>query len=103
MRIALAGVGKMGGAIAERLRAAGHQLSLYDMAPGPGVESAPSLASAARGVDLVLLSLPDAAAVEGSVPALVEARPPVCVDLTSSVPTVTRHVGAELGAAGVRF
>ena len=70
MRIALAGVGKMGGAIAERLRAAGHQLSLYDVAPASGIESAPNLVAAASGVDLVLLSLPDAAAVEASLPGL---------------------------------
>src|SRR2546422_2952033 len=103
MRIALAGVGRMGGAIAGRLRGAGHQLSLYDVAPPAGVESAPSLAAAARGADLALLSLPDAAAVEGSVPALLEARPPVCVDLTSSIPAVTRRVGAQLRAGGVAF
>ena len=103
MRIALAGVGKMGGAIAERLRAAGHQLSLYDVAPASGIESAPNLVAAASGVDLVLLSLPDAAAVEASLPDLLVARPPVCLDLTSSVPAVTRRVGAELEARGIAF
>jgi 3-hydroxyisobutyrate dehydrogenase len=103
VRIALAGVGKMGGAIAGRLRAAGHELSLYDVAPPAGVLSAASLAAAAGGVDLVFLCLPGAAAVEDSVPGLLEARPPVCVDLTSSVPAVTRSVGDELSAAGVAF
>jgi 3-hydroxyisobutyrate dehydrogenase len=103
VRIALAGVGRMGGAIAERLRAAGHELSLYDVAPPAGVRSAPSLAAAAGGAGLVFLCLPGAAAVEESVPGLLEARPPVCVDLTSSVPEATRRVGSELSDAGVAF
>jgi len=103
VRIALAGVGRMGDAIAERLRAAGHELSLYDLAPRPDRQFAPSLEAAARGADLALLCLPDAAAVESSVPALLEARPPVCVDLTSSVPTVSRRVGRALEAGGVAF
>src|SRR5205085_8793714 len=96
MKIALAGVGRMGSAIAERLRAAGYELSLYDVAPPAGVRSAPDLETAARDADLALLCLPDAAAVESSVPALLEARPPVCVDLTSSVPAVARRVGGAL-------
>jgi 3-hydroxyisobutyrate dehydrogenase-like beta-hydroxyacid dehydrogenase len=103
MKIALAGVGRMGAAIAERLRAAGYELSLFDVAPQPGVPSAPSLEVAAGGADLVFLCLPDAAAVESSVPALLQARPPVCVDLTSSVPSVTRRVGEVLEAGGVAF
>jgi 3-hydroxyisobutyrate dehydrogenase len=93
----------MGGAIADRLRAAGHELSLYDVAPAPGVRSAPSLAVAARGVEVALLCLPDAAAVEASVAGLLEARPPVCVDLTSSIPAVTRRLGEQLRVGGVSF
>src|SRR5438105_1374876 len=103
MKIALAGVGRMGSAIAERLRGAGHELSLYDPVPQAGPQFAPNLETAARGADLALLCLPDGAAVERSVPALLEARPPVCVDLTSSVPEVTRRVGRALEAGGVAF
>ncbi len=77
MRIALAGVGRMGGAIAGRLRAAGHRLTLYDPC------------------------LPDAHAVEASLPGLVEAAPPVVVDLTSSLPATTRRVAAALAPLGV--
>ena len=51
VRIALAGVGRMGSAIAERLRAAGHELSLYDVAPPAGVRSAPDLETAARNAE----------------------------------------------------
>src|SRR5579884_2215557 len=102
MRIALAGVGRMGSAIAERLRAAGHRLSLYDPVLAPGGEVRESLAAAAREAEVVLLSLPDAAAVESSLSGLVEARPPV-VDLTSSLPRTTRRMAAELAPLGVAF
>jgi 3-hydroxyisobutyrate dehydrogenase len=103
LRVALAGVGRMGGAIAARIRAAGHDLTLYDPAPPPGVDSEPSLADAASGRELAMLCLPDATAVEASVPGLLEARPKACVDLTSSVPSITRRVGATLAAAGIGF
>lgn len=59
MRVALAGVGRMGSAIAGRLRAAGHELHLYDPVLAPGTEAAASLEEAAAGVDLVFLCLPD--------------------------------------------
>jgi 3-hydroxyisobutyrate dehydrogenase len=103
MRIALAGVGRMGSAIAERLRAAGHRLSLYDPVLEPGEEVAESLAAAARRAEMVLLSLPDAAAVESSLPALRETRPPLVVDLTSSLPETTRRMAAELAPLGTAF
>lgn len=93
----------MGGAIADRLRGAGHELRLYDVAPAAGVASEPSLAAAARKAEVALLCLPDAPAVEASVPGLVEARPAACVDLTSSDPAVTRRVGATLAGAGIPF
>jgi 3-hydroxyisobutyrate dehydrogenase len=103
MQIALAGVGRMGSAIAERLRAAGHRLYLYDPVLPPGGEVRESLAAAARGAEIVLLSLPDAAAVEASLAGLAEARPPLVVDLTSSLPETTRRVATELAPLGVAF
>jgi 3-hydroxyisobutyrate dehydrogenase len=102
VRIALAGVGRMGSAIAGRLRAAGHRLALYDPAL-PTSEGADSLAAAARHAVVVFLCLPDAAAVEASLPGLAEAAPPLVVDLTSSRPTTTRHVAAALAPLGVDF
>src|SRR5262245_10451682 len=92
----------MGSAIAGRLRAAGHRLALYDPAL-PGSEGAASLAAAARHAVIVFLCLPDAAAVEASLPGLAEAAPPIVVDLTSSVPATTRHVAAALAPLGVDF
>ena len=102
MRVALAGVGRMGSAIAGRLRAAGHRVALYDPAL-PAGESAPSLAEAARRSVITFLCLPDAAAVEASLPGLSDAAPPIVVDLTSSLPATTRHVAAALAPLGVDF
>src|SRR5438477_7575561 len=92
----------MGSAIAERLRAAGHRVTLYDPALPPGA-SEPSLAAAARGSTITFLCLPDAAAVEASLPGLREAAPPTVVDLTSSLPATTRLMAAALAPLGVDF
>ena len=102
MRVALAGVGRMGSAIAGRLRAAGHRVTLYDPAL-PGAESAPSLAAAASRSVITFLCLPDAAAVESSLDGLTEAAPPIVVDLTSSLPSTTRRMAAALAPVGVEF
>jgi len=102
VRIALAGVGRMGSAIAGRLRTAGHRLALYDPALPPG-EGEPSLAAAARRAVIVFLCLPDASAVRASLPGLTAAAPPIVIDLTSSLPATTRHVAAALAPFGVDF
>jgi 3-hydroxyisobutyrate dehydrogenase len=102
VRVALAGVGRMGSAIAGRLRAAGHRVALYDPAL-PAGESAPSLAAAARRSVITFLCLPDARAVEASLNGLAEAAPPIVVDLTSSQPSTTRRMAAALAPVGVEF
>lgn len=102
MRVALAGVGRMGSAIAGRLRAAGHRVTLYDPALPEG-ESAPSLAAAARSSVITFLCLPDAAAVLASLNGLADAAPPIVVDLTSSLPSTTRRMAAALAPVGVEF
>ena len=102
VRVALAGVGRMGSAIAGRLRAAGHRVKLYDPALPEG-ESAPSLAAAARNSVITFLCLPDAPAVQASLNGLAEAAPPIVVDLTSSLPSTTRRMAAALAPVGVEF
>ena len=97
MRIALIGVGRMGSAIAERLRGTGHQLRTYDVRPGAG--DSESIAGAARGAAIVLFSLPDGAAVEAAAAELRE--PALLVDLTSSHPRITRRVAGRMAELGV--
>ncbi len=98
----------MGGTVAGRLRAAGHDLCVYDAAPAvrerfaaDGYRVAASLRAAVAGADVTFLCLPDGAAVEACVPELVEARPRLLIDLTSSEPAVSRRVAALLGRAGI--
>jgi 3-hydroxyisobutyrate dehydrogenase len=102
VRVALAGVGRMGSAIAGRLRAAGHRVALYDPAL-PAGESAPSLEAAASRSVITFLCLPDAAAVEASLKGLRRAAPPIVVDLTTSLPSTTRRMAAALAPLGVDF
>jgi 3-hydroxyisobutyrate dehydrogenase len=101
VRIALVGVGRMGGAIRERLEAGGHGVAAYDVRGGAGL--APSLPAAAAGADLVFFSLPDEAAVRSAAGELAEVDdpPPLLVDLTSSLPRTTRAVAGRLAARGI--
>jgi 3-hydroxyisobutyrate dehydrogenase len=106
MRLALIGTGRMGTPIAARLRAAGHRLVVHDAAPearerlaGDGFEVAADPAAAIRGAEMVLLCLPDAAAVTTVVRHLPEV--PLLVDLTSSLPSVTRGLGRRMVDAPV--
>lgn len=91
----------MGGALAERLHEAGHQLSLYDIRGRPPF--APTLADAFSGADMGLFCLPDEAAVREAAADLAGAEPPpsLLADLTSSLPTTTRLVAARLVGRGV--
>lgn len=106
MRLALIGTGRMGTPIAARLRAAGHRLIVYDTSPAArerlsaaGHEVAADAAAAARGAEVVLLCLPEAAAVTSVVRHLPEV--PLLVDLTSSLPSVTRGLGRPVVDAPV--
>lgn len=112
MRLALAGLGRMGTPIAGRLRSAGHSLAVFDLDPAArerlradGFEVATSLAEAAGGAAACLLCLPDSKAVAAAVagPAGLLAAspvPPLCIDLTSALPSATRALAPQLAAAG---
>jgi 3-hydroxyisobutyrate dehydrogenase len=106
MRLALIGTGRMGTPIAARLRAAGHRLVVYDAAPearerlaAEGFEVAEDAPAAARGAEAVLLCLPDSAMVSAVARELPEV--PLLVDLTSSLPSVTRGLGRRMVDAPV--
>ena len=103
----LIGVGNMGTAIAERLLEAGFSLVVYSRTPekaeplaarGAGV--ARDAAELAGQVDVVLTSLPDDAALESVVRAVVVAARPdtVIVDVSTVSPAVSERV-AELAEA----
>lgn len=74
MRVAVVGTGRMGGAMATRLRAHGVTVTLFNrtadraaaIAARTGADVAPTAREAAAGADVVLVSLADDAAVEAA-------------------------------------
>ncbi len=114
-QLGFCGLGRMGGAIAERLQGAGYRLRVYDLSTEvraaferAGYEVAGSVAEAAAGVDVLFLCLPNAsavlAAVEGEGGLLQsDPAPRLCVDLTSSDPETSRVLAARLAPLGISF
>lgn len=110
MRVAVVGLGRMGAPIAERLAAAGHAVAGWDASEAARQRVAGArgaLTEALAGADIVLLCLPDAAAVRTVAGALGGA--PLVVDLSSSLPALTRSLGLRMidapmsgGVAGAR-
>lgn len=108
----MVGLGNMGGRIARRIAAAGHRLVGHDLdasrAGAAGVPAAPSLAALVEACDVVLLSLPDSAAVEsvvlGDGGVLASCRGgQVVVDLTTAAPSSTVRLHALLAERGVEL
>ena len=114
-RVAVIGVGNMGGRMGRRLLAAGYPLTISDPSlelvaalVAEGAVAAASAAEAAREADLVILSLPTPAIVEavvtGEQGVLRTARPGTTViDMSTGDPGTARRVEATCRAAGVNF
>ena len=114
-RVAVIGVGNMGGRMSRRLLAAGYPLTISDASlelvaalVAEGALAAASAAEAAREADLVILSLPTPAIVEAVVTGeqgiLRTARPgTTVVDMSTGDPGTARRVEAACRAAGVNF
>jgi 3-hydroxyisobutyrate dehydrogenase len=114
-RVALIGLGNMGGRMSRRLLAAGYPLlvndtsqQLVDSLVADGAVAAASAADAARDADVVILSLPTPSIVEsvvtGAAGILLTARPGTTViDMSTGDPGTARRVEAVCRAAGVNF
>jgi 3-hydroxyisobutyrate dehydrogenase len=112
MRIGFVGLGTMGGPMARRLAAQGHQVTGYDVdaaraarARESGVMLATSPAGAAEGADAVLSSLPDPAALRraylGADGVLDTVRSgATLLDLSTVDPDTWREVAAAARAKG---
>lgn len=113
MRVGFVGVGTMGRPIAGHLVAAGHEVTVWDAAPGAvdalvaaGATAAASIGALASVVDVVFLSLPGPTQVDAVVGELLAAGPPagtVVVDLSTNSVEGARAQAARCAAAGVTF
>ena len=105
------GLGNMGAPMCGHLLAAGLPITCYDAAgtaarAPDGAAVADDLASLARAVDTIFLSLPDGAVVSdvaGEIAAVSDRRTTTVVDFSTTGPDAAAAVGASLDAAGIVF
>jgi hypothetical protein len=110
MKLGYIGVGKMGGPMAGRLMAAGHELVVFDAREASvkpfverGARAAPSVAALAREVETVLVCLPTPDVVKKVSEEIAAAGGKVrtFVDLSTTGPRVAAEVAAVLKAKGI--
>jgi L-threonate 2-dehydrogenase len=100
--VGVVGLGIMGGAFAQNLRAAGWRVIGYDIAPArrralkrTGVEIAADAGDLARKARIIITSLPKPAALAATVAAIVEARAPRRVVIEASTFALQDKAEAE--------
>jgi 3-hydroxyisobutyrate dehydrogenase-like beta-hydroxyacid dehydrogenase len=112
MRVAILGTGKMGGAIARRLKSEGHDLTLWNRtrqraeALGVGVVAA-TPAEAVDNAEVVISILTDADAIRaaylGESGAVKAARDQVFVEMSTAGPDVVKELRPAIERAGAKF
>jgi 3-hydroxyisobutyrate dehydrogenase-like beta-hydroxyacid dehydrogenase len=113
MQVAILGTGKMGGAIARRLNAEGHQLTVWNRtrnrAEALGVgRVAATPAEAVESAEVVISILTDADAIraaylEGTGGAVGAARNQVFVEMSTAGPDVVKELQPAIERAGAQF
>ena len=112
MRVTILGTGKMGGAMARRLKSQGHELTVWnrtrERAAALGVgRVAATPADAARDADVVISMLTDAVAVRtaylGEDGAVSAAKGQVFVDMSTAGPDVSAEIAPRLQNAGAQY
>jgi 3-hydroxyisobutyrate dehydrogenase-like beta-hydroxyacid dehydrogenase len=101
----------MGGRMARRLLAAGHSLTVLDTRPEAasaltelGAERVKSAGELADRAGVVLLSLPTPQAVRDVASQLTGgSQIRICVDLSTTGPSTTRHVASDFKLAGIEL
>ncbi len=112
MRVAILGTGKMGGAMARRLKSQGHELTLWnrtrERAEALGVgRVAATPAEAARDAEVVISMLTDADAVRtaylGDGGAVKAAKDQVFIEMSTAGPDVSAEIAPRLEKAGAQY
>jgi 3-hydroxyisobutyrate dehydrogenase-like beta-hydroxyacid dehydrogenase len=112
MRVAILGTGKMGGAMARRLNAAGHDLTLWNRTPerakalGVGKVAA-TPAEAVASAEVVISMLTDADAVRaaylGEGGAATAAQHQVFIEMSTAGPGVAKDIVPAIERSGAQF
>ncbi|MFW5832506.1 MAG: NAD(P)-dependent oxidoreductase [Pseudomonadota bacterium] len=112
MRIGIAGVGRMGAAIAERLLGLGHEVHVWNRTPArveplvaKGAVAATSLRDLAGAVEAVISIVTDAAAIEAVYGDLLDGSiaGKLVIEMSTVRPEVERHLASRVKAAGADF
>jgi 3-hydroxyisobutyrate dehydrogenase len=112
MRVAILGTGKMGGAMARRLKGAGHELTLWnrtsERAKVLGIGTvATTPAGAVASAEVVISMLTDAGAVRtaylGEGGAATAAQRQVFVEMSTAGPDVAKDIAPAIERAGAQF
>jgi len=113
MKIGIAGVGKMGQAVAQRLMGLGHELSVWnrsearaDALVAAGAHRVEGVADLARHCDVVISLLTDAAAIEAvylGPEGLLQGGPALLIDMSTVAPEFQAQMGQRAHQAGARY
>lgn len=108
MKVGIAGIGKMGAAIASRLASLGHEMIVWnrtaDKARATGLRVAENPAQLAAGSEVVISILSDAAAVKAVYEQMLgSAKGRLFVEMSTVRPEVSRDLAAKVGGHGGAF
>lgn len=109
LQVGVIGHGNMGRGVAASLARAGHDVVVFDadgaqtLRRPSTITAVDSVAAACRRADAVLLSLPHEAAERAVVADLLEARPPLVLNLGTSSVGWAREAHEACGGAGVAY
>ena len=108
MKIGMAGIGKMGSAVASRLSSVGHEMMVWnrsaDKAKATGLKVAPDPAALARECEIVISILADAKAVQSVYGQMLpQAKGKLFVEMSTVRPGVSQDIQAKVKRAGGAF
>jgi 3-hydroxyisobutyrate dehydrogenase len=113
MKIGIAGVGKMGQAVAQRLMGLGHELSVWNRSPSradalvaAGARRVERVAQLAGSCDVVISLLTDAPAIEAvytGPEGLLQGGPALFIEMSTVAPQFQAQMGQRARQAGARY